>query len=155
MSKTDYDFSGYAARYGVKCTDGTTLHKGCFAHQDGARVPCIWNHNHDDPELVIGHSDLEERDDGLYAYTKLNNGIKATATKEALSNGDIASLSVFANHLQRNGDDIYHGDTKEISLCLSGADPTAYVDYLSFAHSDGYIDDDDFEAIIYPGVLIE
>lgn len=151
MGKSKYDFSGYVARYGVRCSDGTTLMPGCFSHQNGVRVPLAWNHNHDDPELIIGHADLEARNDGLYVYGTFNNGLKAQATKETLINGDINSLSVWANHLQRNGNDIYHGDTKEVSMVLSGADPTAYVDWMSFAHSDGYVDDNDFEAMIYSG----
>ena len=151
MGKSKYDFSGYVARYGVRCSDGTTLMPGCFSHQNGVRVPLAWNHNHDDPELIIGHCDLEARNDGLYVYGTLNNGLKAKATKETMINGDINSLSVWANHLQRNGNDIYHGDTKEVSMVLSGADPTAYVDWMSFAHSDGYVDDNDFEAMIYSG----
>ena len=151
MGKSKYDFSGYVARYGVRCSDGTTLMPGCFSHQNGVRVPLAWNHNHDDPELIIGHCDLEARNDGLYVYGTFNNGLKAQATKETMINGDIDSLSVWANHLQRNGNDIYHGDTKEVSMVLSGADPTAYVDWMSFAHSDGYVDDDDFEAMIYSG----
>lgn len=151
MGKSKYDFSGYVARYGVPCSDGTTIMPGCFSHQNGVRVPLIWNHNHDDPDLILGHADLEARNDGLYMYGTFNDGAKAKATKQSMINGDINSLSVWANHLQRNGGDIYHGDTKEISMVLSGADPTAYVDWMSFAHSDGYVDDNDFEAMIYSG----
>jgi hypothetical protein len=124
---------------------------GCFSHQNGVRVPLVWNHNHDDPDLILGHADLEARNDGLYAYGVFNDGPKAEATKTSMINGDIDSLSVWANHLQRNGGDIYHGDTKEISMVLSGADPTAYVDWMSFAHADGYVDDNDFEAMMYFG----
>ena len=151
MGKSKYDFSGYVARYGVTCSDGTTIMPGCFSHQNGVRVPLVWNHNHDDPDLILGHADLEARNDGLYAYGVFNDGPKAEATKTSMINGDIDSLSVWANHLQRNGGDIYHGDTKEISMVLSGADPTAYVDWMSFAHADGYVDDNDFEAMMYFG----
>lgn len=158
MGKTkrkDYDFSGYVARYGVKCTDGTVIHPGCFAHNDGDMVSLFWNHDHGDPSKLLGNVVLEERDDGVYGYGSFNESDAAKAAKLAMAHGDISALSIYANHLQRKGNDIYHGDAKEVSCVISGADPTAYVDYMSFAHSDGYdpieIDDEDFEAYIYTG----
>ena len=155
MGKSGYDFSGYAARYGVRCTDDTVIHHGAFSHQNGQTIPFVWNHNHEDPEMILGHGELEDREDGLYFYGWFNDNPKANAAKMALKHGDVDSLSVWANHLQRNGNDIFHGDTKEVSLVLSGADPTAYVDWMSFAHGDYEIDDDDFEAMIYPGVHVD
>lgn len=162
MGKEDeweYDFSGYVARHGVKCTDGTTIHSGCFAHNDGDIVPLIWNHDHNDPTKILGGVLLEERTDGVYGYGSFNDSEMALATKEAMAHGDISSLSIYANHLQRKGGDIYHGDIKEVSCVLAGADPTAYVDYMSFSHTDGYdpveIDDDNFEAVIYSGEKLE
>ena len=155
MGKSGYDFSGYAARYGVRCTDDTVIHHGAFSHQNGQTIPFVWNHNHEDPEMILGHGELEDREDGLYFYGWFNDSPKASAAKTLLKHGDLDSLSVWANHLQRNGNDIFHGDTKEVSLVLSGADPTAYVDWMSFAHGDYDIDDDDFEAMIYPGVHVD
>ena len=104
MGKTkrkDYDFSGYVARYGVKCTDGTVIHPGCFAHNDGDMVSLFWNHDHGDPSKLLGNVVLEERDDGVYGYGSFNESDAAKAAKLAMAHGDISALSIYANHLQR------------------------------------------------------
>ena len=152
MSKkyTGYDFCGWATRNDIRCTDGRTIKRGAFAHQDGMRVPIVWGHDHDDPEKVIGHGFLENRDEGVYIYGYLNNGRLGRAAKEDISHGDITNLSIWANHLQQNGGDVVHGSIKEVSLVLSGANIGATIEYPIVAHGDDYSEDYS-EAFIYLG----
>ena len=150
MSKK-YDFSGYATRYNVKCADGRTLLNGCFSHQNGARVPVVFQHNHKDVAQVIGHADLEEREDGMYARVSLNNTVNGQNAREQIAHGDYDSLSIWANELEEYNKQVAHGDIKELSLVLAGANPGAYIDNLSFAHSNGFVEDLPDQAIIYSG----
>ena len=115
-----YDCEGYVTRYGVKCTDGVTIRQGAFADQNGARVPVVWMHIHDDVEAVLGHADLEARDDGVYGKISFNGTEAGVAAKELVSHGDISAFSIHANHLTRNKftNVISHGNIKEISLVL-------------------------------------
>lgn len=139
-----YDFSGYATRNDIKCTDGRIIRAGAFADQDGAKVPLVWNHDHRGMENVIGHALLENRSDGVYAYGVFNetkNGINA---KELVEHGDICAMSIYANKLKQNGPDVTHGVIRELSLVYAGANPGAYIDSV-ITHEDGA----DEEAVIY------
>lgn len=122
------DFCGWATKCNIRCSDGRMIERGAFKDCDGTVVPLVWNHRHDDVEHVLGHALLEERNDGMYTYCYLNNTPKAQHAKEALGNGDIKALSIFANHLEQRGKQVLHGDIKEVSLVLAGANPGATVD---------------------------
>lgn len=147
------DFSGYATKNNLKCTDGRTIRKGAFKDCNGRKVPLVWNHLHNDPANIIGHAILEHRDEGTYAYCYLNGNDTAKDVRELLSHGDIASLSIYANQLVQRGSEVIHGEIREVSLVLAGANPGAYIDNLSFKHGDDYETVDD-EAIIYTGLAL-
>lgn len=147
-SKTKFDFSGYATKNDLKCSDGRTILKDAFAHQDGAQVPLVWQHVHNDPLNVLGHAILENREDGVYCYGTFNNTTAGQNAKELVAHGDISSLSIYANQLQEKGKNVLHGAIREVSLVLSGANPGAFIENLSFAHGDGTFVTDDTEAII-------
>lgn len=150
MSKKDkFDFSGYATRNGLKCSDGRTIIKDAFKHQDGQTVPLVWQHLHDDPGNVLGHAILENREDGVYCYGKFNDTEAGKNAKELVSHGDISSLSIYANQLQEQAKKVMHGAIREVSLVLSGANPGALIDNLSIAHADGTSTEVYDEAIIY------
>ena len=131
----NYDFSGWATRNDLKCSDGRTIRKDAFKGNDGAIVPLVWNHEHNDPNAVLGHAMLENRDDGVYAYGTFNDTEQGQHAKKLLQNGDVRSLSIWANQLKQIGGDVMHGNIRELSLVLSGANPGAYVDFV-MAHSD-------------------
>lgn len=152
MSKkyTGYDFCGWATRNDIRCTDGRTIRRDAFAHQDGMKVPIVWGHDHDSPDKVIGHGFLENRAEGVYIYGYLNNGTLGRAAKEDIEHGDITNLSIWANHLTQNGGDVVHGSIKEVSLVLSGANIGATIEYPIVAHGDGFSEDQS-EAWIYLG----
>ena len=154
MSK-QYDFSGYATKYNVKCGDGRTILPKCFAHQNGTRIPVVYQHNHKDLSQVIGHADLEERPDGVYAYVSLNNTANGQNAKEQLLHGDYDSMSIWADELEENMGRVAHGMIKELSLVLAGANPGAKIDNVAFAHSNGFIEDMPDKAIIFSGESIE
>jgi len=146
-----YDFGGYCTKDDVRCNDGTVMRKGCFAHNDGQTVSLFYKHNHNNKRDLIGNALLELRDDGVYAYGSLNpKHPDASLVKSQIEHGDLVALSIFANHLQRRGNDIYHGDIKEVSLVPSGADPTAVIDRVDFAHADED-EEDDFSAEFFGG----
>ena len=151
----NFDFSGYATKHDVKCSDGRTIKKDSFKHQHGETVPLVWQHMHSNPENILGKAYLEHRDDGVYAYGHLNNSESATQVKELLKHGDVNSLSIFANQLKQNGSDVIHGKILEVSLVLSGANPGAKIDNIQFAHSDGSVYQDDSEAVITSGTEIQ
>lgn len=147
----EYDFSGYATRNDIRCADGRIIRQNAFEDNDGETVPLVWQHVHSDPTNVLGHALLENRDDGVYAYCKLNNSDKGRQARELVAHGDIDSLSIFATRLDQAGPNVMHGDIKEVSLVLSGANPGALIDNLCIAHADGtYVDIDD-EAVITAG----
>ena len=131
----NYDFSGWATRNDLKCSDGRTIRRDAFKGNDGAIVPLVWNHEHNDPNAVLGHAMLENRDDGVYAYGTFNDTEQGQHAKKLLQNGDVRSLSIWANQLKQIGGDVMHGNIRELSLVLSGANPGAYVDFV-MAHSD-------------------
>lgn len=131
-----YDFSGWATRNDLLCSDGRTIRKDAFKHCDGKTVPLVWNHNHSDPDNVLGHALLENRNEGVYAYCSFNNTESAKNIKEAVRHGDVRSLSIFANQLKQAGSDVIHGAIREVSLVLAGANPGAFIDSV-MAHGDG------------------
>ena len=145
MAKPEkYDFSGWATRNDIRCSDGRTIRRGAFAEQDGTTVPLVWNHNHADADNVLGHAILENRDQGVYAYCFFNNTKQGNNAKELVTHGDICSLSIFANQLKQNGGDVIHGAIREVSLVLAGANPGAKIENI-IAHGDN----SEEEAIIY------
>lgn len=150
-----YDFGGYATRNDLKCTDGRTIRKDAFKDCDGKVVPIVWQHVHNDSSNVLGHGVLENREDGVYIYGSLNNTQKGKDAKEQIRHGDITFLSIWANNISENDNgDVFHGDIKEVSLVLAGANPGATIDNISFAHADGSVVNADDEAIITTGVPI-
>ncbi len=152
--KKTYDFSGYATKVGIKCSDGRTILQDAFAHCDGKRVPLVYQHLHNDPKNVLGHAVLENRPDGVYAYCSLNNTEAGKTAKALVQHGDISALSIYANSLVQKSSNVIHGVIREVSLVLSGANPEAYIDNLAFEHSDGSITTDESEAFICAGAII-
>lgn len=144
--EVNYDFSGWATRANMKCSDGRTIMKDAFIDNDGMQVPLVWNHQHNDPANVLGHALLENRDDGVYAYCSFNNSESGQMGKEMVRNGDVNQLSIYANQLKQNGGNVIHGAIREVSLVLAGANPGAYIDSI-MCHSDN----PDEEGIIYTG----
>ena len=147
MAKPEkYDFSGWATKYNVKCSDGRTILKHAFKEDDTKVIPLVWNHNHVEADNVLGHAYLEERDEGIYAYCSLNDTEQGRNAKELVQHGDITSLSIFANKLKQNGNkEVMHGVIREVSLVLAGANPGASIDYV-VAHAD---DSESEDATIY------
>lgn len=126
-----YDFSGWATRANLKCTDGRTILRDAFKHQDGTEVPLVWNHQHNDPFNVLGHAILENREEGVYAYCQFNDSEAGNQAKELVKHGDVTSLSIFANRLKQDVNaNVLHGDIREVSLVLAGANPGANIDYI-------------------------
>ena len=149
------DFSGYATKAGLKCSDGRTIMPGAFKHQDKAKVPLVWQHGHTDPENVLGHAILENREDGVYTYGFFNGSAKAVHAKGLLDHKDITMLSIWANELVERAGKVLHGAIREVSLVLSGANPGALIENVTIRHSDGSDDTLDDEAIIYSGLELE
>ena len=149
MSKDKYDFCGYATRNNIQCSDGRIIRKNAFKECDGSTVPLVWSHRHDEPEDVLGHVLLENRDDGVYAYGSFNSTEKGQNAKKLVEHGDIKSLSIYANKLKQNGLDVIHGAIREVSLVLAGANPGAYIENVQMAHSDGYTEILEDDAIIW------
>ena len=147
MEVNQPDFTGWATKYNKLCSDGRTILDGAFAHNDQATVPLMWQHQHDKAQNVLGHAVLESRKDGMYARGYFNETETAQVAKELLRHGDITSLSVYANHLKQQNRNVLHGDIKELSLVMAGANPEAYIDYVNLQH----IDDEPDEATIYSG----
>ena len=145
-----YDFSGWATRNDLKCADGRTIRRDAFKHNDGDVVPLVWNHQHDDPFNCLGQATLENKPEGVYAYCSFNNSESGKQARELVMHGDVKALSIYANHLSQNKrtGDVFHGDIKEVSLVLAGANPGALIEDIML-HSDD--DDGDEQAIIYAG----
>lgn len=137
---TNYDFSGWATRSNVLCSDGRTIATNAFADNDGKKVPLVWSHNHDNPDYVLGHAILENRGEGVYAYCTFNNSKNGQNAKLLVESGDVDSLSIFANQLQQDGDLVSHGNIREVSLVLAGANPEAYIENV-MSHSGIELDD--------------
>lgn len=149
------DFSGYATRNDLKCSDGRTIRRDAFKDNDGQRVPLVWQHMHDSADNVLGHADLENRADGVYAYCFLNETAAGQNAKELVAHGDINAMSIYANKLVQKGSDVLHGAIREVSLVLSGANPGAMIDTVAIQHSDGFVEEQEDEAIITTGMTIE
>lgn len=148
----NYDFSGWATKNDIRCTDGRTIRQNAFKDNDGQIVPLVWGHVHDDPTNVLGHALLVNKPEGVRAYGKFNDTEKAQHAKSAVVNGDVTHLSIYANKLKQNGGDVLHGDIKEVSLVLAGANIGAFIDVPVIEHAE---DGEPFEAVIYSGEEIE
>ena len=142
----EYDFSGWATRNNIKCSDGRTILKDAFKHNDGQIVPLVWNHDHNDPLNVLGHALLENRDEGVYAYCTFNDTDAGRNAKALVEHGDVTALSIYANQLKQQGPNVLHGAIREVSLVLAGANPGAFIDSI-IRHGE----ESDEEAIIYTG----
>lgn len=147
---TKYDFSGWATRNDLRCSDGRTIRRDAFKDNDGQTVPMVWNHQHNDPMNVLGHALLKNKDEGVYAYCTFNDTEAGKGAKELVKHGDVKSLSIYANQLKQNGGDVIHGSIREVSLVLAGANPGALIDSV-LMHGE-YSDD---EAVIYTDEEIE
>lgn len=141
-----YDFSGWATKNDLKCSDGRTIRSGAFSDCDGKTVPLVWNHQHGEVQNVLGHALLQNRPEGVYTYGKFNETEGGRMAKEMVKNGDISSLSIYANQLQQRGADVVHGMIREVSLVLAGANPGAFIDSV-MVHGES----SDSEATIYTG----
>ena len=144
--ENNFDFSGWATRANLKCSDGRTIMKDAFKHNHGRTVPLVWNHQHDDPNEVLGHALLENRDEGVYAYCKFNDTENGKTAKLLVQHGDVNALSIYANGLKQNMANVIHGNIREVSLVLSGANPGAFIDSV-IRHGE----ESDEEAIIFTG----
>ena len=151
--KQKYDFSGYATKVGLKCSDGRTIMQDAFADADGKVVPLVYQHVHNDPNNILGHAVLENRKDGVYAYCSLNDTENGKTAKALVQHGDISALSIYANSLVEKSKNVIHGVIREVSLVIAGANPEAYIDNLAFEHGDGSITTDETEAIICAGAF--
>ena len=147
-----YDFSGWATKNNLKCSDGRTIMKDAFKHCDGQVVPLVWNHRHDDPEYVVGHALLENREDGVYAYGSFNETPTGEHAKLCVKHGDVKSLSIYANRLKQDGGNVLHGEIREVSLVLAGANPGAFIENV-LVHGDepDEVNEDETRAYIYSG----
>ena len=141
-----FDFSGWATKNNLKCSDGRTIRKDAFKNDDGQSVPLVWNHQHNDPLNVLGHALLENRNDGVYAYCTFNDTESGKNAKLLVEHGDVSALSIYANRLKHSGGNVLHGAIREVSLVLAGANPGAYIDSI-IKHGD--VSED--EAIIFTG----
>ena len=139
-----YDFSGYATRNNIKCSDGRVIMRDAFKDNDHKKVPLVWQHDHMSPDNVLGHAMLENREDGVYAYGCFNDTPSGLNAKELVKNGDVRALSIYANKLKQDGANVIHGAIREVSLVLAGANPGAYIDTV-MVHSDGDEETEDAE----------
>ena len=158
MEAQEADFSGWATRNDLECADGRTIKAGAFKHMDKVRVPLVWMHQHNEPDNVLGHAILEDRAFGVYTHGYFNNTPRAQHIKESVMHGDLNSLSIYANKLTERrvgkGREVYHGDIKEVSLVLAGANPGALIENVNIRHGDEFKMIDE-EAIIWTGLDLE
>ncbi len=152
MSNT-YDFSGWATRNNLRCSDGRIIMRDAFKDCDGKTVPLVWNHRHDEPTTVLGHALLENRRDGVYAYCSFNETESGKNASELVKHGDVSALSIYANQLQEQGKNVIHGLIREVSLVLAGANPGAFIDSV-IVHGDGTLEEDREQGIVYTGESI-
>lgn len=150
--KNDYDFSGWATKNNIQCSDGRTIMKDAFKQNDGQKVPLVWNHQHNDPSEILGHALLENRADGVYAYCKFNDTESGQTAKALVKNGDIDKLSIYANKLKSQMNNVIHGCIREVSLVLAGANPGAYIESV-MVHGEGAEAEE--EVVIYNDEQIE
>ena len=149
-----FDFSGWATKNDLTCSDGRTIKHNAFKENDGQRVPLVWQHGHNAVDNVLGHALLENRDEGVYAYCALNDTPAADNARELVKHGDVKALSIYANRLDQRGADVIHGNIVEVSMVLSGANPGALIDNVALEHSDGSWTESEDEAIIYSGLTL-
>lgn len=149
------DFSGYVTKANLKCSDGRTIMPEAFKHMDGMQVPLVWQHGHKEPGNVLGHALLEAREDGIYGYGFFNDTQAGKNSKALVEHGDIKALSIFANQLVEKSKQVFHGMIREVSLCLAGANPGAFIDNVTIAHADGSYEELDDAAIITFGLALE
>lgn len=142
----DYDFCGWATKANLKCSDGRVIMKDAFKHNNGQNVPLVWMHEHNNPDNVLGHATLENRDEGVYTYCKFNDSKAANQAKLLVEHGDVDALSIWANQLKQNACNVVHGNIREVSLVLAGANPGAYIESV-IVHGE----ESDEEAVIYTG----
>ena len=152
MNPTDYDFSGWATKNNIECSDGKTIMKDAFKQNDGQKVPLVWMHQHNNPENVLGHAILENREEGVYAYCKFNNTEAGLQAKALVHNGDVDRLSIYANKLKSQMNKVLHGCIREVSLVLAGANPGAFIDSVVM-HGEGA--DAEEEGVIYTDESID
>lgn len=150
MTDSTFDFSGWATKNDIRCSDGRTIRHNAFADNDGDVVPLVWQHGHNDTNNVLGHVRLENRAEGVYAYGHFNDTPAANNARELLKHGDVDSMSIYANNLTQSGGDVQHGNIVEVSLVLSGANPGAKIENIALAHGDGTYEATD-EAYIMTG----
>lgn len=149
MSKK-FDFGGWATKNNLKCSDGRVIIRDAFKHNDGNTVPLVWNHQHNDPLNILGHAVLENRQEGVYAYCTFNNTDAGQNAKQLVEHGDVSALSIYANKLQQQGSNVIHGEIREVSLVLAGANPGAFIDSI-IRHGE----ESDEEAVVYTGEYLE
>lgn len=149
-----FDFSGWATKNDLTCSDGRTIKHNAFKENDGQRVPLVWQHGHNAVDNVLGHALLENRNEGVYAYCAFNDTPGAENAKELVKHGDVKALSIYANHLDQRGGDVIHGNIVEVSMVLSGANPGALIDNVALEHSDGSWTESEDEAVIYSGLTL-
>lgn len=148
--ETSFDFCGWATRNDLKCSDGRVIRKDAFKHNDGQKVPLVWNHQHNSQDEVLGHAILENREEGVYAYCSFNDSDSGKTAKILVQHGDIDALSIYANQLQQQGPNVMHGNIREVSLVLAGANPGAFIESI-LKHDE----ESDEECIIYTGENLE
>lgn len=148
--ETNFDFCGWATRNDLKCSDGRVIRKDAFKHNDGQKVPLVWNHQHNSQDEVLGHAILENREEGVYAYCSFNDSDSGKTAKILVQHGDIDALSIYANQLQQQGPNVMHGNIREVSLVLAGANPGAFIESV-LKHDE----ESDEECIIYTGENID
>ena len=142
----NFDFCGWATRNDLKCSDGRVIRRDAFKHNDGQQVPLVWSHQHSDVNDVLGHALLENRDEGVYAYCKFNDTESGRTAKLLVQHGDVNALSIYANQLQQQGPNVIHGNIRELSLVLAGANPGAFIESI-IKHGE----ESEEEGIIYTG----
>lgn len=145
-----FDFGGWATKNNLKCSDGRVIIRDAFKHNDGNTVPLVWNHQHNDPLNILGHAVLENRQEGVYAYCTFNNTEAGQNAKQLVEHGDVSALSIYANKLQQQGSNVIHGEIREVSLVLAGANPGAFIDSI-IRHGE----ESDEEAVVYTGEYLE
>ena len=145
-----FDFGGWATKNNLKCSDGRVIIKDAFKHNDGNTVPLVWNHQHNDPLNILGHAVLENRNEGVYAYCTFNSTEAGQNAKQLVEHGDVSALSIYANKLQQQGSNVLHGEIREVSLVLAGANPGAFIDSI-IRHGE----ESDEEAVVYTGENLE
>ena len=141
-----FDFCGWATKAGLMCSDGRIIRKDAFKHNDGQTVPLVWNHQHNDPDEVLGHALLENREEGVYAYCKFNETESGKTAKLLVQHGDVNALSIYANQLKQQGPNVMHGNIRELSLVLAGANPGASIESV-IMHGE----ESEEEAVIFTG----